>query len=128
MIITGLTTNSTAFSFDETVRKLGAEIRARGLTIFARIDHAVGAAQAGLSLRPTLLVIFGNAKGGTPLMQQAQTVGIDLPLKILVWQDEAGVTQLSYNQPKWIAQRHGIGHAPVLDAMEALLSSLAKSV
>src|SRR5580704_10662966 len=103
MTIPGLTTNSTASSFDDTVRKLEAEIAARGLTIFARVDHAAGAAQAGLSLRPTLLLIFGNAKAGTPLMQQAQTAGIDLPLKLLVWQDEAGVTQISWNQPAWIA-------------------------
>jgi uncharacterized protein (DUF302 family) len=127
MTIEGLATVSSKSGFIDTVRKLEAEIAAHGLTVFARIDHAAGAAQAGLSLRPTLLIIFGNAKAGTPLMQRSQTVGIDLPLKLLVWQDEAGATQISYNRPDWIAERHGIGHVPVLDAMEALLSSLAKA-
>jgi uncharacterized protein (DUF302 family) len=79
------------------------------MTVFARIDHAAGAAEVGLSLRPTELVIFGNAKGGTPLMQSIQTIGIDLPLKVLVWQDESGSTWISYNDPAWLAKRHGLG-------------------
>ncbi|HVU38156.1 MAG TPA: DUF302 domain-containing protein, partial [Opitutales bacterium] len=72
------------------------------------IDHAAGAAEAGLALAPTVVVIFGNAKSGTPLMQANQTLGIDLPLKALVWQDVAGKTWLSYNDPAWLAQRHGV--------------------
>ena len=84
--------------------RLDAEIRARGLTIFARIDHAAGAAEVGLKLRPTQLIVFGNARGGTPLMQSVQTIGIDLPLKALVWQDAAGKTWISYNEPRWIVQ------------------------
>jgi uncharacterized protein (DUF302 family) len=79
------------------------------MTVFARIDHAAGAAEAGLSLRPTDLLIFGNARGGTPLMQAAQTMGLDLPLKVLVWQDAAGATWLSWNDPQWLARRHGLG-------------------
>src|SRR5260370_33574743 len=74
---------------------------------FAHIDHAAGAAAVGLSLRPTELLIFGNARGGTPLMELVQTAGIDLPMKALVWQDASGVTWLSYNNPTWIAKRHG---------------------
>ncbi len=78
------------------------------MTVFARIDHAAGAAGAGLSLRPTDLLIFGNAKAGTPLMEAVQSIGIDLPLKALVWEDASGVTWLSYNDPAWLAQRHGL--------------------
>ena len=85
-----------------------AEVQARGMTVFARIDHAAGAAGVGLSLRPTDLLIFGNAKGGTPLMQAVQTVGIDVPLKALVWQDASGTAWLSYNDPAWVVQRHGL--------------------
>jgi uncharacterized protein (DUF302 family) len=110
--------------------RLEAALRANGLTIFARIDHAAGAAAAGLPLRPTELLIFGNARGGTPLMQADQTTGIDLPLKALVWQDAAGKTWLSYNDPAWIAKRHGLGRAadaPV-SAVTGVLSSAAKSV
>src|SRR6516225_1827663 len=88
--------------------RLEAEIKAKGITVFARIDHAAGAAQAGLSLRPTEVLIFGNAKAGTPLMQSNQTIGIDLPLKALVWQDADGKVWLSYNAPSWLAQRHGL--------------------
>jgi uncharacterized protein (DUF302 family) len=90
----------------ETVRRLEAEVKAKGLTVFAHVDHAAGAVEVGLPLRATDLLIFGNAKGGTPLMQLHQTMGIDLPLKILVWQDQGGVTWLSYNDPGWLAQRH----------------------
>jgi uncharacterized protein (DUF302 family) len=91
------------------MNRLEAEIKAKGMTVFARIDHAAGATEAGLSLPPTELLIFGNAKAGTPLMQAVQTVGVDLPLKALVWQDASGGTWLSYNDPGWLAQRHGLG-------------------
>ena len=113
----------------QTVEKLVAELHARGLTIFARVDHAAGAREAGMELRPTELVIFGNAKGGTPLMQANQAIGIDLPLKALVWQDASGETWLSYNDPAWLAQRHGLGNqveAPV-KAMSAMLGAVTKA-
>jgi uncharacterized protein (DUF302 family) len=107
--------------------RLEAEIRSKGLTIFAKIDHAEGAAEVGLTLRPTGLIIFGNARGGTPLMQAAQTAGIDLPLKILIWEDTAGKTRLSYNEPSWIAQRHGVGgRAELIDKLSATLVAIAK--
>ena len=107
--------------------RLEAEIRTKELTIFARIDHAAGAAEVGLQLAPTNLIIFGNARGGTPLMQSAQTVGIDLPLKILVWQDAANNTWLSYNEPRWIAQRHGVaGVESTIDKMADLLAAIAR--
>ena len=106
--------------------RLVAEISEKGMTIFARIDHAAGAAEVGLTLRRTELIIFGNARGGTPLMQSVQTVGIDLPLKALVWQDAAVKTWISYNEPGWIAQRHGISNAqPVVNKMADLLNAIS---
>jgi len=95
----GLTSIRCRFGPKETMDRLQGEIRAQGMTVFARIDHAAGAAEVGLTLRPTELIIFGNARGGTPLMQAVQTVGIDLPLKALVWEDAGGKTWLSYNEP-----------------------------
>src|SRR4030095_11505857 len=105
MAADGLTTIPSAYGAKETADRLEAEIRAKGMAVFARIDHAAGAVEAGLSLRPTEVLIFGNAKTGTPLMQAVQTIAIDLPLKALVWQDASGDTWLSYNDPAWLAQR-----------------------
>ena len=123
----GLTTTASRFGPKDTMDRLEAEIRAKGMTVFARIDHAAGAAEAGLELRPTELIIFGNARGGTPLMEASQTAGIDLPLKALVWQDAAGTTWLSYNEPGWIVQRHGLGiRAEIVDKMAAALSAISR--
>ena len=125
----GLTSIRSNFGPKETMDRLQAEIRARGMTVFARIDHAAGAAEVGLTLPPTELIIFGNARGGTPLMQAAQTVGIDLPLKVLVWEDASGKTWLSYNEPGWIAQRHGVANAEqVVGKMAAALSAISRAV
>ena len=110
------------------MHRLEAEIRAKGMSVFARVDHAAGAAEAGLELRPTELIIFGNARGGTPLMQASQTAGIDLPLKVLVWQDAAGKTWLSYNEPSWIVQRHGLRvRAEIIDKLAAALSVMSRT-
>jgi uncharacterized protein (DUF302 family) len=107
--------------------RLEAEIRAYGMDVFARIDHAAGAARVGLTLPPTEVIIFGNARGGTPLMQSVQTVGIDLPLKVLVWRDASDKTWLSYNEPGWIAQRHAITNKDaVLSKMNDMLGAMAK--
>jgi len=123
----GLLSIRSRFGPKETMDRLEAEIRARGMKVFARIDHATGAAEAGLELRPTELIIFGNARGGTPLMQSVQTVGIDLPLKALVWEDASGTTWLSYNEPSWIAQRHNIPNAePIVSKMSAALSAMSR--
>jgi uncharacterized protein (DUF302 family) len=129
MAVDGLITIPSSFGPEETMNRLDTEVRAKGMTIFARIDHAAGAKAAGLSLRPTDLLIFGNAKGGTPLMQSVQTIGIDLPLKALVWQDASGKTWLSYNDPGWLAKRHGVGHESdaMLNAMTAALAAVAKA-
>jgi uncharacterized protein (DUF302 family) len=125
--IEGLTSIPSSFGPNETTDRLEAQIRAKGVAIFARIDHAADAAEVGLPLRPTELIIFGNARGGRPLMQSVQTVGIDLPLKVLVWQDPAGKTWISYNEPKWIVQRHGVaGVESTIDKMADLLAAIAK--
>jgi uncharacterized protein (DUF302 family) len=109
MAAQGLTTIPSSYGPKDTMDRLEAEVRTKGMTVFARIDHAAGATAAGLSLRPTEVLIFGNAKAGTPLMQSVQTVAIDLPLKALVWQDASGDTWLSYNDPAWLALRHELG-------------------
>ena len=125
--IEGLTSIPGSLGPKETMDRLEAEIRTKGLTVFSRIDHAAGAAEVGLPLAPTNVIIFGNARGGTPLMQSAQTVGIDLPLKILVWQDAANNTWLSYNEPRWIGQRHGVaGVESTIDKMADLLAAIAR--
>ena len=123
----GLSAIPSQFGPKETMDRLEAEIRASGLTIFARIDHAAGANDVGLILRPTELIIFGNARGGTPLMQSAQTVGIDLPLKAVVWEDASAKTWISYNEPCWIAQRHGVADAQTaVNKMADLLGALSR--
>jgi uncharacterized protein (DUF302 family) len=128
MAAEGLTTIPSNHGPKETMDRLEAEIKTRGMVVFARIDHAAGAAQAGLSLRPTEVLIFGNAKAGTPLMQAEQTIGIDLPLRALVWQDANGKVWLSYNEPSWLAQRHGLAAATkaAVDAMADGLGNLAR--
>jgi uncharacterized protein (DUF302 family) len=90
----------------ETMDRLEKVLKANNIVVFARLDHAAGAAQAGRKLRPTQLLIFGNPQGGTLLMECAQSAGIDLPMKALAWQDASGQTWLAYNDPVWIAQRH----------------------
>jgi uncharacterized protein (DUF302 family) len=125
----GLITIASAFSVAETMDRLAAAVVSRGLAVFARIDHAAGATEVGMPLRPTQLLIFGNAKGGTPLMQDKQTAGIDLPLKVLVWQDPDGKVMLTYNDPAWIAQRHGLGDesAQAVKAMSNGLAAITKA-
>jgi uncharacterized protein (DUF302 family) len=129
MAADGLTTIRSSYGPKDTMNRLEAEVKAKGLTVFARIDHAAGAAEVGLPLQPTELLVFGNAKGGTPLMQSVQTIGIDLPLKALVWQDGSGTTWLSYNDPRYFAKRHGLGREveAAVNAMAAALDALAKA-
>jgi uncharacterized protein (DUF302 family) len=129
MAADGLTSVRSSHGPTDTMNRLEAEVKAKGMTVFARIDHAAGAAEVGLSLQPTELLIFGNAKAGTPLMQSTQTIGIDLPLKALVWQDASGDTWLSYNDPSWLAKRHGLGHEveATVNAMTAALDAIART-
>jgi uncharacterized protein (DUF302 family) len=129
MAVEGLMTLRSSGGPAETMNRLEAAVKAKGLTVFARIDHAAGAAEVGLTLRPTAVLIFGNAKGGTPLMESAQTIGIDLPLKALVWQEASGVTWISYNDPAWLAKRHSLSHETdaAVSALAAALAALAKA-
>ena len=121
----GLTTLPSKFGAKETMDRLAAAVTAKGMTVFARIDHAGGAAEIGMALRPTELLVFGNAKAGTPLMQAEQAIGIDLPLKALVFEDAAGKAWLAYNDPRWLAERHGLGAAAAVAGMTAALGAVA---
>jgi uncharacterized protein (DUF302 family) len=122
----GLITVASRFSPKETMDLLEAEIRNHHMTVFARIDHARGAAESAMTLRPTELIIFGNARGSTPLMQLAQTIGIDLPLKALVWEDAARKTWLSYNEPVWIARRHSVADPDIaVEGLTTVLTAIA---
>jgi uncharacterized protein (DUF302 family) len=123
----GLTTLPSNFDAKGTMDRLETAVKAKGLTVFARIDHAAGAAAVSLPLRPTELLIFGNARGGTPLMQADQAIGIDLPLKALVYEDTIGKMWLAYNNPAWLAQRHGLGAnvEATVKALETVLHALS---
>jgi uncharacterized protein (DUF302 family) len=120
----GLVTLASKFSVKETLGRLETDLKAKAITVFARIDHAAGATSVAMPLRPTEVLIFGNPKAGTPLMQSKQTIGIDLPLKVLGWQDAEGKVWLTYNDPSWLARRHRLG--PDTDAsVNALATALA---
>jgi uncharacterized protein (DUF302 family) len=121
----GLVVSPSAHGPADTMQRLIAAVTAKGLAILAHIDHAGAAAKVGMELRPTDLLIFGNPKGGTPLMQASQTMGIDLPLKALVWQDGDGKTWLGYNDPAWFCARHGVDNDKVAAAMREMLVALA---
>jgi len=121
----GLVISSSTHGPAETMQRLIAAVAAKGLSILAHIDHAGAAAKVGMDLRPTDLLIFGNPKGGTPLMQASQTLGIDLPLKALVWQDQDAKTWLGYNDPAWFCARHGVENDKVAAAMREMLAALA---
>jgi uncharacterized protein (DUF302 family) len=127
MAADGLITVASKVGPQETLHRLEKAITARGMTIFARVDHAAGARDAHLDLRPTNLLIFGSPKAGTLLMQMDQIVGIDLPLKALVFQDADQRTIIVLDDPEWIAERHGLGAAAVLivSKMRSLLSEVA---
>ena len=107
----GLITIRSQSSVKATIDRLEASLGESGVSIFARIDHRAGAISAGMSLRPTEVLIFGNPKAGTPLMQAKQTIGINLPLKVLAWEDASGTVWVTYNDPAWLAARHGLGYA-----------------
>jgi uncharacterized protein (DUF302 family) len=119
----GLITVASSFSVRETIERLVSFVTSHGILVFARIDHADGAAKVGLPLRPTELLIFGHPKGGTPLMQERQTAGIDLPIKALAWEDADGKVWLTYSDAAWIAERHGLGPASA-QAVKAIADGL----
>ncbi len=104
----GLITRNSPYPVPETLARIESALGAKGVKVFARIDHSGEAKAAGLELRPTHLLIFGNPKAGTPLMQAAPTMGIDLPLKVLVWQDDQGQVHVTWNSSDYLTQRHGL--------------------
>jgi uncharacterized protein (DUF302 family) len=123
----GLISVKSPHGVKETIDRFESAARARGLNVFLRLDHAAGAKKIGKTLRPTELLIFGNPQGGTPLMECTQSAGIDLPLKALAWQDAAGQVWLSYNDPRYLAGRHGAGECgPVVQNLTKALAGLAQ--
>jgi uncharacterized protein (DUF302 family) len=123
----GIVTVESRFSVAETIDRLAGLVQRAGLTVFARIDHGAGARDVGLELRPTELLIFGNPRGGTPLMQDRQLAGIDLPVKALAWEDKGGQVWLSYNDAHWIAKRHSLSAASA-EAVKAIAAGMDKLV
>jgi uncharacterized protein (DUF302 family) len=121
----GLTAIKSPHPVKETIDRLEAAAKARNLIIFVRVDHAAGAQKVGRAIRATELLIFGNPQGGTPFIECAQSVGIDLPLKALAWQDAAGQVWLGYNEPQFIAARHGVTQCAVVPNLKKALEGLA---
>ncbi|MBE9005797.1 DUF302 domain-containing protein [Fortiea sp. LEGE XX443] len=125
---TGLVSMKSAFSVEQTTKRLEGLLKKRNLNLFAQVDHTAGAKSVGLKLRPTRLLIFGNPRSGTPLMQCGQSVAIDLPMKALVWEDEAGQVWVGYNSPNYLKTRHRLkGCDQVLEKTSQALNSLAKA-
>ena len=122
---TGLVDLPSKHSVDETVEKLNGILQSKGVTLFAMIDHSAEAAKAGLKMRPTKLLIFGNPKSGTPVMLAAPSSAIDLPLKILIWEDARGKVWVAYNSPAYLQERHDF--PPELIQNIAVVEALAKA-
>lgn len=123
----GLTQVKSPYPATETMNRFEKNAKQKGLTIFARIDHAAGALKVGKKLRPTEVIVFGNPQGGTSFMECGQTVGIDLPLKALVWEDALGQVWLGYNDPAYMALRHGIADCAAAANLSKALSELTKA-
>jgi uncharacterized protein (DUF302 family) len=123
----GLIAIKSSFQALETMNRFEAQVKERGLTVFARIDHAAGASKIGKTLAPTELLIFGNPQGGTPLMECSQTTGIDLPLKVLVWEDAAKQVWVGYNDPSYLAARHGASQCPVVENLKKTLAAISQA-
>ena len=123
----GLIAVKSPYGAKETMDRLESVLKDKGMTIFTRVDHAAGAAKVGKQLRPTEVLIFGNPQGGTPFMECSQTVGIDLPQKALVWEDGSGQVWLGYNDPTYVAGRHGVPQCPVVGILKQALASFAQA-
>ncbi len=121
----GLTAVKSPHTVNATMDRLEAAAKGRDLVIFLRVDHAAGAQKIGRTLRPTELIVFGNPQGGTPVMECAQSAGIDLPLKALAWQDETGQVWLAYNEPAYLAARHGAPNCAAVPNLKKALEALA---
>jgi uncharacterized protein (DUF302 family) len=124
----GIVTCPSQHPVGQTLDRLEQSLRAHGVTIFARVDHGAGAVGVGLAMPPSELLIFGHPRGGTPIMRAAPLSALDLPFKALAWQDEAGATWLSYNEPRYLAQRFGLVDADVapLAPLVALIEAAAR--
>ena len=122
----GLVNIQSFFTVDQTVERATAILAKANICLFVKIDHGLNASQVGLTLRPTVLLVFGDPKAGTALMQDRQTAGIDLPLKLLVWEDEQGKIWVSYNDLHWIGERHGLTVSS--GAVQAIGAGLQKLV
>jgi uncharacterized protein (DUF302 family) len=123
----GLITLKSSYTAKETMDRFEGIVKQRGLNVFARIDHAAGAAKIGKALRSTEVLIFGNPQGGTPFMECAQSVGIDLPLKALVWEDSSAQVWLGYNDPEYLAKRHNISTCPAAAGLSKALAGLGEA-
>jgi uncharacterized protein (DUF302 family) len=123
----GLVAVKSPYGAKATMDRLEDIVKQRGLNVFARIDHAAGATKVGKTLRPTEVLIFGNPQGGTPFMECAQSVGIDLPLKALVWEDASAQVWVGYNDPAFLAQRHGVAQCPVVENLRKALEGIASA-
>ena len=124
----GLTAVKSPHSAKDTMNRLEDVVKQRNLVVFARVDHAAGALKIGKTLRPTELLIFGNPQGGTPLMECAQSAGIDLPLKALVWEDAAAQVWLGYNDPGYLMTRHAAANCPAAENVRKALAGIAEAV
>ncbi|CDS49491.1 putative inner membrane or exported protein [Polaromonas sp. CG9_12] len=123
----GMVSVKSSHSQAETVSRLETQVRQRNLNVTARIDHAAAAQRIGQTLRPNEVVIFGNPQAGTPLMQCAPTVGVDLPMKALVWTDADGQVWLGYNDPAWLIHRHGAPECPAADNVRKVLAAIVEA-
>jgi uncharacterized protein (DUF302 family) len=123
----GLVATKSPMPVKATADKFEELAKQRGLTVFGRIDHAAGAAKVGKSLRPTELLIFGSPQAGTPFMECSQSVGIDLPLKALIWEDSSSQVWVGYNDPAYLAKRHAAEACPVVENIRKALSSLVEA-
>jgi len=125
----GLTTKASRYPVAETVERLDKVLKGAGMTVFATLDHAAAAGKAGLRMPPATVIVFGNPKGGTPMMLNAPTIAIDLPMKILVWEDAAGKAWVSYNTADFIARRHQLkGMEKQVQGLDGALGKLTASV
>lgn len=124
----GIIDKPSTHSVDETLRRLTDTLQGKGVTVFAIVDHSGEAAKVGLAMRPTKLVIFGSPKAGTPLMLASPSIAIDLPLKILIWEDGASKVWVSYNSPAYLRKRHGLPEDLLrnIAVVEALAASIAE--
>jgi uncharacterized protein (DUF302 family) len=122
----GLVSVKSSHDVTATAERLENALQAKGLTLFSRIDYAANAENIGQTLKPTLLVIFGDPSLATPLIQRSRSIGIDLPMKVLIWEDRDGQVWFTYNAPDYLARRHGITEmGDIIQKMQQVLSDLA---